>query len=145
MARRQALFPGDSEFQQLLHIFRFLLDTYNFTWNDMFLCYLKLDNMKGWQIVCISEGFIFMKWRRRQHWFYFIFGLWLQVAWNTNRPALARCHISKGLACISEVGAPEFGTCSSIIRTWWGWPSIGIILDTSLKQDSWYLSFSCVM
>jgi len=25
MIRRQALFPGDSEFQQLLHIFRYLL------------------------------------------------------------------------------------------------------------------------
>lgn len=29
MVRRQALFPGDSEFQQLLHIFRYLISTTN--------------------------------------------------------------------------------------------------------------------
>lgn len=74
---------------------------------------------------------------RRQHRFYFIFGLWLQVAWNTNRGAVARCHISKGLACVSEVGAPEFGTCCSIIGTWWDRPSIGIIFLSNIKFFLW--------
>lgn len=61
MVRRQALFPGDSEFQQLLHIFRCVYDQSQSSLYFSALCYcslVKQQTPQAWLLMTIVANLL---------------------------------------------------------------------------------------
>lgn len=91
MVRRHALFPGDSELQQLLHIFRFL--SFTFFWKrfnykkDVIVNILAMTNNRLHTIGCTLEDTNFIVFNGEVHKFHFVFlfeAEYTILNWNLN-------------------------------------------------------------